>query len=47
MRCAGKFPPHFKFLPTHAGSIIPTCVGTMLPALSKVQEAFNKSEPLF
>ena len=29
------------------GRIFPTYVGTMLPALSKVQEAFNKSEPFY
>ena len=29
------------------GRIFPTGVGTIFPALFKVQEAFNKSEPLF
>ena len=29
------------------GRIFPTRVGTIFPALFKVQDAFNKSEPLF
>ena len=40
---AGILPAHFKFIPAHAGSMLPTRVGNMVPALWKVQEDFYQS----
>ena len=47
MKYTGIFHTRVRnILPTRVGRK-QSGVGTMLPALSKVQEAFNKSEPLF